>query len=182
MIRERAVSERYARALLELVPDDGQLDAVVQLLEDAAQAIAGNDELTAVLMNRSIEPSARRAVLDKVLERLEVIDVVKRFVSVLDANGRLALLKNIPDVFRELVDEKLSRGRAHITTAIPLDDDRCERLRRKLSELTNKRIEIVAEVDPEIVGGVVARIGTLVIDGSVRGRLERMALELIEEN
>jgi len=182
VMRDRAVSERYARALLELVPDDGQLDAVAQQLGDAAQAIAGNDELMAVLMNRSIEPSSRSAVLDKVLERFDVLDVVKRFVRVVDANGRLALLEGIPDVFRELVDEKLSRGRAHITTAIPLDDDRCERLRRKLSELMDKKIEIIAEVDPEIVGGVVARIGTLVIDGSVRGRLERMALELIEES
>ena len=107
--------------------------------------------------------------------------LVQNLISLVTSNGDIERFDGICDAFRELTDEHLGIGRAQITTAVALDDDRRERIVDSLKDMTGyERIEVTEIVDPDIIGGVVARVGDRLFDGSTRTKLRSMQESLVQ--
>jgi F-type H+-transporting ATPase subunit delta len=175
------ISDRYAKALADSVSDDSELEVVASELVDFVKLFHDHPEIPRFASNRAIPREVRERLIESVLDRVKLRPVTRRFLLVLVDRGRLGLLEPMSFSFAELVDERLGRAEAVVTTAVPLDDKQRERLRSRLSELTGKTVRLEERHDPDIIGGTIVRLGTTVIDGSIRVFLEEMRKELVAE-
>jgi F-type H+-transporting ATPase subunit delta len=177
-----AVANRYARALVDVVMGPGsQLkpeDAVTQLQALDAM-IQESPELRNALLTPAIQNSRKRAVIAKLLlETAGGSPLIRNFAYVLIDHRRIGIIGEIREAFELQVDERLGFARAEVTSAAPLDQNVGANLESELSRLTGKRMRLRFDVDPALLGGVVARIGSTVYDGSVRGELRQLAKKL----
>lgn len=176
----RAAARRYARALLDVCEQEGALERV----EREASAFAGLlDEhplLRKSLLGPSVPPAPKRAVVAALLERAgDLSPITGRLLNLLAEHDRLSLLPEILDVYRARLMELRGEVRARITTASPLPDGRMQEIARRLEAATGRQVTVETEVDPEVIGGVVARIGSTVWDGSVARHLARLRERLL---
>ena len=167
MLRDPA-ARRYAQAAFELARDKGELDAWERDLHSLAAALS-LPEAVAFVGSRQVGAEQKAEFLRRVAG--EMSPLVWNLVRLLAAKGRLALLPQIAEAFQELLDEHRGIAHAQVTTAVELSSDERETLARRLSELTGKQVQIEVSEDPELLGGLVARIGDRLIDGSTRTKL-----------
>jgi F-type H+-transporting ATPase subunit delta len=179
-----AAANRYARALVDVVMSPGSVlkpeDAVAQF-RTVVQTIADSDELRTALLTPAIQNSRKRAVMDKLLQKLQASPLIRNFVYVIIDHRRVAIMPEIKDAFELLLDERLGFVRAEVTSAEPLDQRSSTEIESELSSLTGKRMRLHFAVDKALLGGVSARIGSKVYDGSVRGQLEQLRRQLTEQ-
>jgi len=166
-----SVARRYARALFGIGVDAGKFEALGDELGDLATLWNQSDELRDALENPVFKPEQKRAVLQNILPRIAPTPEVQRFVLLLLDRRRIVLLPAIARAYRDLTDAQLGRVRAEVTSAQELNAATLDRVRRSLEQRTGKKVVINSTVDPELIGGVVARVGDLVLDGSVRTQL-----------
>jgi F-type H+-transporting ATPase subunit delta len=176
-----AVANRYAQALVDVVMEPGSPlkpeDAVAQLR--AVDAIFQESaELRNAMLTPALQNSRKRAVMAKLLETTGGSTLIRNFTYVLIDHRRIAIIAEIREAFELLLDERLGFARAEVTSAAPLDQSVGANLESELSRLTGKRMRLRFDVDPALLGGVVARIGSTVYDGSVRGELRQLAKKL----
>jgi F-type H+-transporting ATPase subunit delta len=176
-----AVANRYAQALVDVVMAPGSVlkpeDAVAQLR--AVDAVFQESlELRNAMLTPAIQNSRKRAVLAKLLEGIGGSKLIRNFTYVLIDHRRIAIIGEIREAFELLLDERLGFARAEVTSAAPLDERVSADLESELSRLTGKRMRLRFDIDPALLGGVVARIGSTVYDGSVRGELRQLAKKL----
>jgi F-type H+-transporting ATPase subunit delta len=173
-----AAARRYSKALFELAKESGRVAEVAGELTSIGDLLEGNPELHNVLF-RPLHPVAqRRAVLDGVTVRLGASPTVRSFFSLLIDQRRLVDFPAIRDEFERLASEDAGLRRAEIVSAGVLRDDQLERLRRALSTRTGGEVEITVRVDPSLLGGVIAKVGDLVFDGSLRTQLRQLRANL----
>jgi F-type H+-transporting ATPase subunit delta len=177
-----AVANRYARALVDVVMAPNSPlkpeDAVTQLRALDA-IIQESQELRNALLTPAIQNSRKRAVIAKLLsESAGGSPLIRNFAYVLIDHRRITIIGEIREAFELQVDERLGFARAEVTSAAPLEQSVGAGLESELSRLTGKRMRLRFEVDPELLGGVMARIGSTVYDGSVRGELRQLAKKL----
>jgi len=177
-----AVANRYARALVDVVMAPGSAlkpeDAVAQLRAVDAM-IQESTELRNALLTPAIQNSRKRAVVAKLIERTGGgSPIIRNFTYVLIDRRRIAAMGEIREAFELQVDERLGFVRAEVTSAAAIDQRMSSNLESELSRLTGKRMRLRFDVDPALLGGVVARIGSTVYDGSVRGELRQLAKKL----
>ena len=165
--------EAYANALLEVSRAEGHLADIQDELFRFARTFEGSDELRAALTDPLLPTSRRVAVVDDILggKALQTSAALAAFVV---AAGRAGELPAIIDRFVELAAAEQRRAVAEVRSAIELTPEQTDRLREALNRATGKDVEVKVVVDPSVLGGVVARVGDLVIDGSVRHRLEQL--------
>jgi F-type H+-transporting ATPase subunit delta len=176
-----AVAKRYAQALVDVVMALGSPlkpeDAVTQLR--AVDAIFQESlELRNALLTPAIQSSRKRAVMAKLIEEAGGSTLIRNFTYVLIDHRRIGIIGEIRQAFELQLDERLGFARADVTSAAPLEAGMSAGLESELSRLTGKRMRLRFDVDPALVGGVVARIGSTVYDGSVRGELRQLAKKL----
>jgi F-type H+-transporting ATPase subunit delta len=174
-----SVARRYARALFEIGVDAGTYEVLGQELADLALLFQQSLELRQTLVNPVFKPSEKRAILEKILPRVTPNPVVQRFALLLLERGRISLLPALARAFRELSDAHAGRVRAVVTSAVPLGAGDLDRVRRSLELRTKKKVLIEVEVDPSLIGGLVARVGDLILDGSVRTQLDTLRDKLL---
>jgi F-type H+-transporting ATPase subunit delta len=176
-----AVANRYARALVDIVMTPGSPlkpeDAVAQLAA-AAALIHESTELRIALLTPAIQTSRKREVMAKLLDRLGASPLIRNFVYVIIDHRRIGIIGEIREAFELQLDERLGFVRAEVSSAAPLNAPLSEGLESQLSKLTGKRMRLRFDVDPSLLGGVVARIGSTVYDGSVRGELRELGKKL----
>jgi len=179
-----AAANRYARALVDVILAPGASvkpeDAVAQL-RLVVQTIADSYELRNALLTPAIQTSRKRAVMGRLLQQLHVSPVIRNFVYVTIDHRRVAIIPEIQEAFELLLDERLGFARAEVTSAEPLDQRRSSEIESELSNLTGKRMRLHFAVDKALLGGVAARIGSKLYDGSIRGQLERLRRQLTEQ-
>lgn len=179
-----AAASRYARALVDLVLAPGSTlkpeDAVAQL-RAAEQTIAQSAELRSAMLTPAIQTSRKRAAMAKLLDQLATSHLIRNFLFVVIDRRRIGMLGVIRETFELLLDERMGFVRAEVTSAAALDERRSTGLESELSHLTGKRMRLRFAVDPALLGGVVARIGSTVYDGSLRGQLQQLRRQLIEQ-
>jgi F-type H+-transporting ATPase subunit delta len=165
--------EAYAKAFLEIARAEGHLAEVEDELFRFARAYNGSDELRLALTDPKLPAERKVAVVQDLLERKALASSQALVLTVVVA-GRAGELEQIVDRFVALAVGEREHEVAEVRSAVPLSDADVERLRQALSQATRKNVEVKVVVDPEVMGGIVTKMGDLVIDGSVRHRLDQL--------
>ena len=179
-----ALSARYARALVDVVFTPGNnLDPVAasSQLRTVQELISGSPELHIALSTPAVSTARKRAVMEKIAGRLGLAPLIRNFLFVLINHRRVPQLMEIREAFDELTDERMGFVLADVASARPLSERQNAEVGEVLSRLSGKQVKLRASVDPDLLGGVVARIGSTVYDGSIRGRLGQLKRTLMEE-
>ena len=175
-----AVARRYATALADVVANNGQADATKAELKEWEVLIASNAELHEVFGNPSIPHTKKENVLDALIKRSGSSKTVSNFLRVLLQNGRLVDLPEINERFDVVLEERSGVVSADVISARELPDPQKNELEKNLEKLTGKRMKLNFEIDENIIGGVVTRIGSTLYDGSVRTQLANLKEQLME--
>lgn len=173
------VAARYAHALLEIGAESGQLQALADQISAIADSWQGNDELRAALQSPLVSEHDREAVLEAICSRLGVSPVVVNTLKLLAQRRRLAILPAMARTLRRLSDERAGLVRAEVASARALPEDYVRRLQGELEKMTGKKVVLERKVDPSLIGGVVTRVGDVVIDGSIQSRLHDLKSHLL---
>jgi F-type H+-transporting ATPase subunit delta len=172
----RSTARRYAEAAFEIAERDGSVDTWMAAFAVAAERLA-SPEILRLLANPSIPAASRIGVLDRLLGE-DVVGAPRNLLALMLQRGRFELWPAVHREFRRLHHAREGIVEATATSAVGLTADEIDALRRRLEDTTGQRIELHTAVDPELLGGLSVRIGDRLIDGSVRGRLERLRSEL----
>lgn len=178
---DRASAVRYARALFDVAQKESDPVQVEQNLSDLVTTIAGSDELSRVLSSRSVPEDVRRRVVTAIAERLSVVAPVAKLMGLLADRRRLGLLPEIAAAYTARLLDYRNILQADVQTAAPLAPDAAAALQASLAAATGKQITMNVTVDPSLLGGVVARVGSTVYDGSVRTQLKKMRDQLVAQ-
>jgi F-type H+-transporting ATPase subunit delta len=165
--------ESYAQAFLGVARAEGRVGAIEDDLFRFARALDASDDLRMALGDRNVPAERRIAIVDELMAGT-ALPVSVGLVSMVVGADRASDLPPVVDRFLELSAEERQHEVAEVRAAVPLDERLRERLAQALSDATGKQVEVKVVVDPNVLGGVVARIGDTVIDGSVRHRLDQL--------
>ena len=173
------VARVYAEALLNAADTQGQANEIVEELDSLVRDLfKAYPELETFLSSGAIGRERKNQVFDKVFEN-RASPVLVDFLKVLNQHERLDLLRPILAAAKELQDERAKRLRVEVRSAVPLADDQANRLKQQLREALQLEPVLETAVDPELLGGVVVRVGDWLYDVSVRGRLESIRDQLV---
>lgn len=176
-----SIARRYAQALLEIGLASQAADAMHKELLLVCAAFKESPELEAALTNPSFKHAQRRAVIEELSTRLALSQPVRNLMLLLLTRGRIAALADITREHRVLVDQAAGRLRAQVVSPGPLGKDLEKRLRMALERHTGKTIILEKQEDPNLVGGIVCRIGDVVYDGSMRTQLDNLRRQLLAQ-
>lgn len=176
------VARRYASALSELATEASCFDNVVADLRGMAALLNESPALKTTLTNPGFMRDERKAVLGAVVDKGGLHAISRNFLFLLVDNNRMGVFTEILSSLEALYDEQTGRVRAEVTSASPLDDAALEQLKAHLLSVTGKK-EVILEtqVDPELIGGIVTRVGDLVFDGSIQTQLRLIRQKLLNQ-
>ncbi len=174
-----AAAERYARAIFELGSESGQLDRLSQEIAEFAASFQELPMLRRALENPVLEEQLRERVLRQLARHSQFSPLATNALLVLLKRRRLGELPAIARRLRSLADEKNGVVRAKITSAGSLSETYFSQLKQRLERVLGKRILVEHEEDPELIGGIVVRVGDNTFDGSIKGRLEELERRLL---
>jgi F-type H+-transporting ATPase subunit delta len=170
------VARTYARALFEAAKDAGRIDEVRDQLTSFVEAVDEVPELRSLIRNPELDPLTKAAALDAVLEGAD--ELIRNFVRVVTRKGRAAQLDEIAREYEVLVAAEEQILSVELTTAYQLSDDEAAAIVKQIEEASGQRVEAARTVDPDLIGGLVLKAGSLEVDSSVRGRLDRLRRDL----
>ncbi|MHB1844655.1 MAG: ATP synthase F1 subunit delta [Deltaproteobacteria bacterium] len=173
-----SIARRYARALLEACPDGAKADQAVGELSRLRAALDESTDLRNVLFNPAFERAQRHALVDALAKPLSLGPLTQNLAHLLVDRSRFHFVGGIARAFQELADERAGRSRASVVSASPLPPELAPRLERALSAAVSRNVTVEARVDPSLLGGVVAQVGSLLFDGSVKTQLDGLRREL----
>ena len=178
----RTAANRYARALLEVAVKE-QLSDLEQIEADLAE-FAGFFEryptLENVLLNPAVPVPRKRATVEELTAKAKTAPVLAKLLALLAERDRLVLVPDLLRAYRERLQDHRNVVRADVTTAEALSADRVKAVEQSLAKATGRKVTLTAHVDPSIIGGVVARVGSIMYDGSITRQLQRMKEKLVE--
>jgi F-type H+-transporting ATPase subunit delta len=170
----RASATRYARALLDVALQESDPEQVEQQLTSLAQIFASSPDLQKALTHPAVPVTAKRGVVDELGARLALAPPAGKLLRLLADRDRLALIPDLAAVYRERLQEHRRVITAEITTATPMPPERAAQLQQRLSQATGRTVTVTTKVDPALIGGAVARVGSTVFDGSIANQLQQM--------
>ncbi len=171
----KTAATRYARALLDVgVKEKANLEQLSQELGEFVDLFTQHPSLAKVLLNPAVPVQRKTAAVNELLQRATPTPMVAKLIALLAERDRLVLLPDVLASYRERLLDHQNVVRAEVTTAAPLEADRAKAVESGLAKMTGRTVTLSTKVDPSIIGGVVARIGSTVYDGSVARQLERM--------
>jgi F-type H+-transporting ATPase subunit delta len=173
-VKNLTIARRYAKALLIIGKEDGQAETYGKLLDGFTQLMAKETELDLAICNPLYAASERKKVLKTIIDKVGISKVMASFLLLLFDKGRFEFLGNINDFYQKLADELKGVMRASLVSASGLSSETVEKIRTTLSKKTGKDIILEVEQDPGLIGGIVSRIGDLVLDGSIKTQLLNM--------
>lgn len=174
----QTIARRYASALADVVVERKEEREVQQEIDQWASMIEANPQLKEVFANPTIAYEEKRKVLEELITRSRVRPTTASFLRVLLRNQRLSQLRDVAERFAQVIDERGGVVSASVTTAKPIPEDLKNQLRETLAAATGRNVRVTFNTDDTIIGGLVARIGSTIFDGSVQNRLERLSDEL----
>ena len=166
------VSKRYAKALFSLGQEDDNFQQYGRDLTEFTRICQDNPDFLEVIANPIFAVEERKKVLQFVLDKSSFSDRTKNFLNLLLDKDRIGAMEAITDHYLRLVDEVSDIARAEIITARPLKEEALGRIEKSLEGLTSKKIKSEVREDRGLIGGIVVKIGDLVLDGSVKAQLE----------
>jgi len=171
----RTAATRYARALLEVaVQEKADLDQAERELTSIVDLFGTHPALSRVLLNPVVPAPRKRAAMDALTARGQLLPMVAKLLVLLAERDRLVLLPDLLQAYRDRLLDYRNVIRAEITTTTPLAGDRVKAIEASLARVSGRTVMLATTVDPAIIGGVITRIGSTIYDGSVTRQLERM--------
>jgi F-type H+-transporting ATPase subunit delta len=174
------VHRTYAVALFEAARENGRLAQVREQLADFVQSVDEVPELHALLRNPQLEPRQKAAILGELIGDAD--ELVRNFLRLLAEKGRIGEIDEIGREFERLSAEEEGVLNLELTTAVELSDQDAKAIVEQIEKSSGRRVEARRSVDPGLVGGIVVQIGSMRLDASVRGRLERLRRELVRRS
>jgi F-type H+-transporting ATPase subunit delta len=172
------VANRYARALAEVVALSGEYRKVLQELQDFEAAYRESLELQEVFASPAVALPQKMKVLEAIGQRLDESPVTLNFLRVLLANYRMPILEEAVQAYRKIAYDRLGVVQVNVSSASDLSEAERESVAARFRELTGKQVELELRIDSELLGGILAQVGSTVYDGSVRGNLARIREQL----
>jgi F-type H+-transporting ATPase subunit delta len=172
------LGRRYASALFALADEAKQVDRIGRDLSDFAVSFKNSRELQAVFENPDFGAEVRRKILRDVATRTAMTVQVRNLLMLLSDRRRMRFVQEIADSYQALSEERSGKVRAEVVSATELPESYYLQLRQALEAVTGKQVVIDKKKDPELIGGVVTRVGGQVYDGSIRNRLSELKQEL----
>jgi F-type H+-transporting ATPase subunit delta len=173
-VKNLTIARRYAKALLIIGKEDGQAETYGKELDEFSKLIAKEKELGQAICNPLYGASGRKKVLETVIGKVGISKIVSSFLLLLFDKGRFDFIGDINEFYKKLADELKGVLRASLVSASELSSETVEKIRTTLSKRTGKDIILQVEQDPSLIGGIVSRIGDLVLDGSIKSQLLNM--------
>jgi F-type H+-transporting ATPase subunit delta len=174
----RKLARRYAKALMNIGKKDGNYEAYGEELNAFTSLVQRERELSAVLNNPTFTIPQRQAIIHDIGKHLHLSPIIINILLLLVEKNRMGYLPDITALYQELVDEAAGRARVKLVTAYDVSKKKLEELTRGLQDMVGKQVIVEVETDPSLIGGVVARIGGMVYDGSIKAQLERLRIIL----
>ena len=172
---QASLAGRYASALFDLARDERQIDAVSRSLDQLAQALVDSREFSEFVSSPMIGRDDAGRAFAAIADQLSVDPTTKNFLGVLASNGRKNQLQPVIRAFRRLAADHRGETTADVVTAHPLKDDQIAALKQQLRTRAGRDVAIETSIDPEILGGIVIKMGSQMIDASIRTKLNRLA-------
>ena len=172
------IAQVYARSLFEVASEQGKLDVVKQQLDEIATALHENRQLAVFFFSPYFSSEEKKDGLHRAVEGAD--PVVQNFLEALIERHRMPVIFRIRADFETLYDKTNKLLPVTVTSAVELDQETIESLGRRIGEQTGNEIELSSKVDPEILGGIVLRVGNFIMDASIRTRLEQLRREVAQ--
>ena len=172
------VARTYAQALFDAAKEKGRLDRVGEELAEFVDALHEVPELNELLRNHELDPPAKADALDAVLEGAD--ELVRNFLRLIAAKGRAAQIEEIAKEFEALVAAEQAILNVELTTAYELSEKEAQGIVKQIEAASGRTVDASRSVDPHLLGGLVLKAGSLQVDASVRGRLDRLRRELVQ--
>jgi len=166
------VARRYAKALFAIGKEVGKLEEISEQLNAVASFLGSEPEIEEALESPVYPPDLKGQIVREILKAIAAGEELTKFMELLVEKRRIQAIKVIQKFYQELMDEEMGVVRAVVTTAVPMLDDLKEKLKEILAQVTGKEVVLELQEDPSIIGGVVAHIGDMVWDGSIRSQLQ----------
>jgi F-type H+-transporting ATPase subunit delta len=173
-----SLARRYARALMEIGQEQGNYQQLGRELSELKELVDSDPSLKLVFSAPIVGKDQREKIVEGLASRAGFSQVMVHFLKLLNQKGRLPYIGPIAEAFRDLSDEAEGKVRASVTVAAPVPPAGEERIQAALMKLTGKQVIMDLAVDPELIGGVVARVAGKLLDGSVRTQLRAMEEKL----
>jgi F-type H+-transporting ATPase subunit delta len=171
----RGAATRYARALFDVARKEADIQQVGREIGAFGRLVAGNELLSRTFANPAIPAQHKRAIVEQLLARVSAVSpVVSKVVLMLAERDRLALLADLVTAYEARLMDNAQVVRAQVTTAVALPSERVSALQQGLARATGRQVQLDTTIDPSIIGGAVARIGSMVYDGSVTTQLQKV--------
>jgi F-type H+-transporting ATPase subunit delta len=178
-----SVARRYAKALLEIGKDDNNTDVLGADLQKSLDTMVANDnQLMDALSHPAVSLQERTQILNEILPRMELNPILANFLRLLLDKRRFEFLPQINLQYRELADAHAGRARATVITVRPMSPELEARVKASLERATGKTVLLESQIDPSLIGGMVAHVGGKVYDASVRSRLTDIRYQLLSMN
>lgn len=168
------IAERYALALYELADEAKSLDAVAEDLSSLKSLVAESADLRKLIASPLIDRDQKAAAITAILEKGGANDLTRRFIGLSARNNRLFALPAMIDAYLAELARRRGEITAEVTSARPLKDDQLQALTDRLREKLGSKIAVEAKVDPSLIGGLIVRVGSRMIDASLKSKLQRL--------
>lgn len=173
-MKEGVVARRYAQALANLTPEEGQIESALSELEAVKKVLTENPNLKFTVQNPAVPVAVKEGIISDVLDGMKVSGFIRELMILAVKNHRVRNLGLIVDSYRDITDAQLNRIRVYVRTAFPLEPPEEKKLQETFGRITGRKAIISPQVDKSLIGGIVARIGWTVYDGSVLNELRNL--------
>ncbi|MDQ1239180.1 MAG: F-type H+-transporting ATPase subunit delta [Thermodesulfobacteriota bacterium] len=170
-MKNLVIAKRYAKALFNLAQEDGKVEQYGQELDAFVRLIGELPDLSNAIQNPLYKEAARKSVFHSVADRMGLTPIIKSFINLLIGKKRVQNVAEIAEYYHKLIDIHANIARAQIKAATSLDEGVIEEIAQTLEKMTGKKVVVEFQQDKSLIGGVIAKIGDLVLDGSVRRQL-----------
>ncbi len=172
------IANRYATALYELADEANSLDAIAEELTGLRTLMSENDSLRKLVRSPLIASKDKQSAMSAILEKAGASQLVSRFVAVVARNGRLFALSGIIEAYLAELARRRGEVKASVVTARPLNEGQTKAITEILHKMGGDKVTMDVEIDPTLIGGLVVRVGSRMIDSSLKSKLQRMQLAM----
>jgi F-type H+-transporting ATPase subunit delta len=171
----RTAAARYARALLEVATkESADIDMIARELDEFSAFFTQQPAFAGLMLNPAVPAPRKRAAMEQITKISGLTPIVSKLMILLADRDRLSLLEEVSATYRDFLADRQNVVHAEVTSAEPLSNERIQAIERRLATMTGKRVSMTTKVDTDIIGGVVARVGSTVYDASIATQLRKI--------
>lgn len=170
-MKQTILARRYAKAAFSIGTENGKFEEYNECLQAVADLYKANPDVVDALTNPLYPVDIRGKVMSGIVKSMDVDSVMSNFLNLLVEKKRAEILPEIAEEFKAMVDDAQNVSHGTVVSAVELSDDLQGKIQKTLEKLTGKKVELTTSVDPTIIGGMVAKVGDLVLDGSIKTQL-----------